>query len=111
VNPRAGLDDVEKRKFLTLTGLELQSLGRPARRKSLYPLSDPGSHIKLIVFVIIYLICLYLYCSTAHSSNSWFRDIWYFYGLKLIESVSRKLECVWLSAIGYIPFSRHTIQF
>jgi hypothetical protein len=28
--PRAGLDDMEKRKFLTLPGLELRSLGRPA---------------------------------------------------------------------------------
>jgi hypothetical protein len=27
VNPRAGLDDVEKRKFLTLQGLELRPLG------------------------------------------------------------------------------------
>jgi hypothetical protein len=31
VDPRAGLDDVEDRKFLTLPGLELRSLGRPAR--------------------------------------------------------------------------------
>jgi hypothetical protein len=31
VNPRAGLDDLEKRKFLTLPGLELRPLGRPAR--------------------------------------------------------------------------------
>jgi hypothetical protein len=31
VDPRAGLDDVEKRKFLTLSGLELRPLGRPAR--------------------------------------------------------------------------------
>jgi hypothetical protein len=30
VNLRAGLDDVEKRKFLTLPGLELRPLGRPA---------------------------------------------------------------------------------
>jgi hypothetical protein len=29
VDHRAGLDDVEKRKFLTLLGLELRSLGRP----------------------------------------------------------------------------------
>jgi hypothetical protein len=28
VGPRAGLDDVEKRKILTLPGLELQPLGR-----------------------------------------------------------------------------------
>jgi hypothetical protein len=43
VNPRAGLDDVEKRKFLTLPGLELSFLGRPARSQSLYRLPYPGS--------------------------------------------------------------------
>jgi hypothetical protein len=31
VDPRAGLDDVEKRKFLTPPRLELRPLGRPAR--------------------------------------------------------------------------------
>jgi hypothetical protein len=31
VDLRAGLDDLEKRKFLTLPGLELRPLGRPAR--------------------------------------------------------------------------------
>jgi hypothetical protein len=31
VGPRTGLDDVEKGKFLTLPGLELRPLGRPAR--------------------------------------------------------------------------------
>jgi hypothetical protein len=36
VDPRAGLDDVEKRKFLTLSGLELRLLGRPARSQSLF---------------------------------------------------------------------------
>jgi hypothetical protein len=35
VDPRAGLDNVEKRKFLTLPGLELRTLGRPASQ-SLY---------------------------------------------------------------------------
>jgi hypothetical protein len=43
VGPRTGLDDVEKRKFLTLPGLELRTLGRPARSQSLYRLSVPGS--------------------------------------------------------------------
>jgi hypothetical protein len=38
VDPRAGLDDVEKRKFLTLPGLELRLLARPARSQSLYRL-------------------------------------------------------------------------
>jgi hypothetical protein len=36
VGPRTGLDDVEKRKFLTLSGLELRPLGRPARIVSCY---------------------------------------------------------------------------
>jgi hypothetical protein len=33
VDPRGSLGDVEKRKFLTLSGLELRPLGRPARRE------------------------------------------------------------------------------
>jgi hypothetical protein len=43
VNPRVGLDDGEKRKFLTLPGLELRPLGPPARSQSLYRLRYPGS--------------------------------------------------------------------
>jgi hypothetical protein len=31
VDPRADLDDVKKRKFLTLPGIELRLLGLPAR--------------------------------------------------------------------------------
>jgi hypothetical protein len=42
VGPRACLDDVEKRKFLTLPGLKLRPLGRPARSQSLYPLRHEG---------------------------------------------------------------------
>jgi hypothetical protein len=41
VDPRARLDDVKKRKFLTLPGLELGPLGRPARSHSLYRLRYP----------------------------------------------------------------------
>jgi hypothetical protein len=36
VNPKASLDDVEKRKFLIRPGLELRPLGRPACSQSLY---------------------------------------------------------------------------
>jgi hypothetical protein len=43
VDPRAGLDDVEKRKFLTLSGLELRFFGHPTRSQSLYRLRYPGS--------------------------------------------------------------------
>jgi hypothetical protein len=41
-DPTAGLDDVEKKKFLTLPGLELRPLGRPARSQSLFRLRYPG---------------------------------------------------------------------
>jgi hypothetical protein len=34
VGPRAGQDAMEKRKFLSLPGLELPPLGRPARSQS-----------------------------------------------------------------------------
>jgi hypothetical protein len=43
VDPRADLDNVEKRKFLTLPRLQLQPLGRPARSQSLYRLRYAGN--------------------------------------------------------------------
>jgi hypothetical protein len=43
LDPRAGLDDMEKRKFLTLQGLELRPLGCPVRSQWLYRLRYPGS--------------------------------------------------------------------
>jgi hypothetical protein len=43
VGPRADLDDVEKRKFLTLPGSELRPLGRPAGSHSVYRPRRPGS--------------------------------------------------------------------
>jgi hypothetical protein len=46
VNPRAGLDELEKRKFLALLGVELQPLGRPARSQSLYRLCTKPSDLK-----------------------------------------------------------------
>jgi hypothetical protein len=51
VDPSAGLDNVEKRKFLNLSGLELRPLGRPARSRSLYRLRYVGSYIKPIITV------------------------------------------------------------
>jgi hypothetical protein len=45
VGPRAGMDDVDDRKFLTLPGLEHRPLGRAARSQSLYRLSYPGSYL------------------------------------------------------------------
>jgi hypothetical protein len=43
-DPRTDLDNVEKRKFFTLLGLELRHLGRPARSQSPYRLRYPGPH-------------------------------------------------------------------
>jgi hypothetical protein len=43
VGPKDGLDEVKKRKFLTLPGLELRPLGRSASSQSLYRLRYPGS--------------------------------------------------------------------
>jgi hypothetical protein len=39
VDPRAGLDELEKRKFFTLPGPELRPVCCPARSQSLYRLS------------------------------------------------------------------------
>jgi hypothetical protein len=56
VGPRTGLADVEKRKFLTLLGLELRPLGRPARSQSLYRLRYP-------MFIYCFIqVCIYLHC-------------------------------------------------
>jgi hypothetical protein len=43
VDPRAGLDAMDKWKFLTIPGLELRSLGSPVRSQSLYRLRYRGS--------------------------------------------------------------------
>jgi hypothetical protein len=42
VGPRTGLDDVERRKFLPLPGLELRPRGSPSSSQSLYRLSYSG---------------------------------------------------------------------
>jgi hypothetical protein len=55
--PRSHLDDVEKRIFLTLPGLELRPLGRPARSQSLYRLRYSGS-IVLFVFFLECVTCV-----------------------------------------------------
>jgi hypothetical protein len=52
VDPRAGMDD-EKRKFLTLPGLELRPVGRQARSQSLYTLCYPGSNLDVCDIIIL----------------------------------------------------------
>jgi hypothetical protein len=65
VDLRAGLHDLEKRKFLTLPGLELRPLGRPARSQSLYQLRSPGSkcffpRFEYHMFDVLYQSVIYL---------------------------------------------------
>jgi hypothetical protein len=43
VDRRVVLDNMEKRKLLTLSGLELRPLSRASRSQSLYRLRYPGS--------------------------------------------------------------------
>jgi hypothetical protein len=50
VDPIAGVNDVEKRKYLTLKGLERRPLGRPARSPSLNRLRYPGSFVSTHIF-------------------------------------------------------------
>jgi hypothetical protein len=45
MGPRAGLDEVERRKILPLPGLEIRPLGRSARSQSLSRLRYHGSHL------------------------------------------------------------------
>jgi hypothetical protein len=54
VDTRAGLDDLERRKFLTLLGLELRPLSRPDSSQSLYRLSYSGSVGSLVCQICIY---------------------------------------------------------
>jgi hypothetical protein len=48
VGPRAAVDEVEKRKFLTLPRLELRPLGRPACNQSLCRLRYPGNVLHIL---------------------------------------------------------------
>jgi hypothetical protein len=47
VDLRAGLDDLEKRKYLTLPGLELRPLGRPAHSFFFRLLVGDGVHMEV----------------------------------------------------------------
>jgi hypothetical protein len=51
VDPRAGLDNMKKLIFLTLTGLELRLLGRPACRQSLHRLRYSSIYEPVFLFL------------------------------------------------------------
>jgi hypothetical protein len=60
VDPRADLDDVEDRKFLSLQGFELRLFGSPAHSQPLYRLRYPGSLMLLLMMIIIIIINVFL---------------------------------------------------
>jgi hypothetical protein len=58
VDPRAGLDDVEKRKFLTLPELELRPLSCPGYSQSLYRLCLNNLRIHIEDYAVSFLFSL-----------------------------------------------------
>jgi hypothetical protein len=53
VGPRTGLENMKKKKFLPLPGLELRLFGRPARRQSLYRLLLVVILVVVVVVVVV----------------------------------------------------------
>jgi hypothetical protein len=56
MGPKAGVDYMERRKFLNLPGLELRPLGRSARSQSLYQLRYPGSVFYCLIRNEMYIL-------------------------------------------------------
>jgi hypothetical protein len=68
VDPRAGLDAMEERRFLSLPGFQLRPLDRPAHSKWLYKILYPG--FNKISPQSLYLKTIkrqYIYSSTENS--------------------------------------------
>jgi hypothetical protein len=65
VGPGAGQDDMKKRKFLALSGLEIRPLSRPARSQSLYRLRYRDSlYTRTYTHAHTYIcvhVCIYIY--------------------------------------------------
>jgi hypothetical protein len=68
VDSRSCLDDVEKRQFLTLPGLERRPLCRPTVSQSLYRLRYPGYHTVSVInynYFNVYWVKVVSYSWTA----------------------------------------------
>jgi hypothetical protein len=81
-SPRASLDAVERRKIFPLLGLELQPLGRPARRNSLYRLRYPksfstygGKIIRYNEAPVAHAVCKAVYSNTTCSQKYFWQNI------------------------------------
>jgi hypothetical protein len=89
VGLRAGLDDLERRKFLTLPGLELRHHGRPARSYSLYRLRYPGSPCKLLFIPNLYTNFTDVSIILSTLGGSLFTTAWRVLRLRMEETASR----------------------
>jgi hypothetical protein len=69
VDPRVGLDNMEKWKFLTPPGLELRLQGRPASSQSLYRLHYPGSLITGTILPYPWIVKIHL--NKRQLARSW----------------------------------------
>jgi hypothetical protein len=69
---RIGLDNVEKRIFLTLPGLELRPLGRPARSQSLPTALSRLPYSKEHRITIIVRTC----CAVSLTGREWWKGGW-----------------------------------
>jgi hypothetical protein len=82
VVPRAGLDEVEKRKFLALLELELRPLGRPAHSQSPYRLSyaAPDRKCTVLKFLAVTdlqrdVILVKTFLTQFNTTKYWQREI------------------------------------
>jgi hypothetical protein len=72
VDLRAGLDDLEKRKFLILPGLELRPFGRPAlaSRFTDYAIPAPWTVVVTDIIVIMHDIIITAATSTTRKRTA-----------------------------------------
>jgi hypothetical protein len=82
VDLRVGLDTAEKRKFLTLPGLELRPLGRPPRSQALYWLRYFGTDCyKILNFHPVYSKYLAIQKNTNITFYVFLKAWWFVCGL------------------------------
>jgi hypothetical protein len=107
VDPRADLDDVQKRKFLTLPGLKLRPLGRRVHSQSLYRLRYPGSN-NSIQFNIFYYLCAESTATRPVNNNSLLTP-WDLILLKRVLSHTPGKQIFWVTNISFVMLPLHEI--
>jgi hypothetical protein len=101
VDPRAGLDHMEKWKFLTPPGLEPRPLSRPARSQSLYRLRYPGSLTATqFIFKLEYFV-VFLNCMSISSRKYPQSDIVFSFQYACLFRSNLKINLIWSTLIWY----------